>query len=301
MKKKQKKKGGFTTVLLIIIFFVGLSLVLYPSFSNYWNSFHSSHAINQYSESISKIDPEEYARILGDAQAYNAELAANGQVFNLSDAQRERYDSLLNVSGNGMMGYIEIPSIDVSLPIYHSTDAAVLQIAAGHIDWTSLPVGGESSHCVLSGHRGLPSAKLFTDLDKLIVGDVFMLYVLDEVLTYEVDQILIVEPQEVQDLSIVHGEDYCTLVTCTPYGINTHRLLVRGRRIDNLAEEGAHVISEAVVIEPLIVAPIVALPLLILLLILVITRRPAKRKKKSVTVEEVHKSIRNRSGGNTHD
>lgn len=178
------------------------------------------------------------------------------------------------------MGYIEIPSIDCSLPIYHGTEESVLQTAIGHLEWTSLPVGGESTHCVLSGHRGLPSAKLFTNLDKLVEGDVFMLRILDEVLTYEVDQILIVEPQETAELQIVEGQDYCTLVTCTPYGINTHRLLVRGHRIDNMEEaKTVHVTADAVQIEPMIVAPIVAIPILLVLFIALIIPRHKKREE----------------------
>ena len=191
--------------------------------------------------------------------------------FLLSETQKTAYDSLLNVGGNGVMGYIEIPTIGVSLPVYHGTDEGVLQIAVGHIEWTSLPVGGESSHCVISGHRGLPSAKLFTNLDKLVVGDTFLFRVLDETLTYEVDQILIVEPQETGALRIEEGKDYCTLVTCTPYGINSHRLLVRGHRIDNLeTSDAVRITADAIQIEPLLVAPFAALPLLAVLLVILL-------------------------------
>ena len=192
--------------------------------------------------------------------------------------QKAEYESLLDISGQGVMGYIEIPEIDVSLPIYHGTEDPVLQVAVGHLEWSSLPVGGESTHCVLSGHRGLPSAKLFTNLDKLREGDTFLLRVLDEILTYEVDQILIVEPQDTAALEIAEGEDYCTLVTCTPYGINTHRLLVRGHRIDNIEEvKTVRVTADAVQIEPMLVAPVVAIPMLLILLILLLL--PRRRKK----------------------
>lgn len=274
----KKKTSNFITVLLVLILLVGLSLLLYPSVSDYWNSFHQSKAITQYAERVASLDEDQYAEIWDAAADYNASLLDRTNSYLLSDAQEETYQQLLNVSGDGVMGYIEIPSIQCSLPVYHGTAESVLQTAVGHLEWTSLPVGGESTHCVLSGHRGLPSAKLFTNLDKLVVGDVFMLRVLDEVLTYEVDQILIVEPQEIAELQIVEGQDYCTLVTCTPYGINTHRLLVRGHRIDNI-EEGktVRVTADAVQLEPLLVAPVVAIPMLLILLILLLL--PRRRKK----------------------
>ena len=268
------------TVLLIVIFLAGLSLLLYPSVSDYWNSFHQSRAIVQYAEQVSLLDEDQYEELWTSATDYNASLLERANSYILSDTQKEQYEELLNVSGIGVMGYIEIPSIDCSLPIYHGTEESVLQTAIGHLEWTSLPVGGESTHCVLSGHRGLPSAKLVTNLDKLVEGDVFMLRILDEVLTYEVDQILIVEPQETAELQIVEGQDYCTLVTCTPYGINTHRLLVRGHRIDNMEEaKTVHVTADAVQIEPMIVAPIVAIPILLVLFIALIIPRHKKREE----------------------
>ena len=267
----KKKKGNFINFLLVLIFFVGLSLLLYPSVSDYWNSFHQTRAITTYAENVATLDQEQYDKIWAAAQAYNASLSERENSYLLTDTQKQKYRHLLDVSGLGIMGYIEIPSINCSLPIYHGTEESVLQIAAGHLEWSSLPVGGQSTHCVLSGHRGLPSAKLFTNLDKLDVGDVFMLRVLDEVLTYEVDQILIVEPLETASLRIVDGEDYCTLITCTPYGVNTHRLLVRGHRIENMKEaKNIRVTADAVQIEPLLVAPVVAIPFLLLLLILLL-------------------------------
>ena len=276
----KKKTSNFITVLLVLILLVGLSLVLYPSVSDYWNSFHQSKAITEYAERVANLDEDQYAEIWDAAADYNASLLDRTNSYLLSDAQEETYQQLLNVSGDGVMGYIEIPSIQCSLPIYHGTAESVLQTAVGHLEWTSLPVGGESTHCVLSGHRGLPSAKLFTNLDKLVVGDVFMLRVLDEVLTYEVDQILIVEPQEIAELQIVEGQDYCTLVTCTPYGINTHRLLVRGHRIDNIPEaKVVHVTADAVQIEPMIVAPIVAIPMLLVLFVALMIPKHKKREE----------------------
>ena len=262
------KKSVVSTVILILVFFLGLSLVLYPSVSDYWNSLHQSRAIATYAEEVSGLDTGRYEQLWAEAVDYNRTLRDRENAFLLSETQKAAYDGLLNVGGNGVMGYIEIPTIGVSLPIYHGTDEGVLQIAVGHIEWTSLPVGGESSHCVISGHRGLPSAKLFTNLDKLVVGDTFLFRVLDETLTYEVDQILIVEPQEVSALTIREGEDLCTLVTCTPYGINTHRLLVRGHRVENAeTARTIRVTADAMQVEPLIVAPMVAAPMLAVLLI----------------------------------
>lgn len=275
----KKKSSNFTTIILVLILFVGLSLLLYPSISDYWNSFHQSRAIASYAEAVANLDEEKYQEIWDEAVEYNETLSGRQNHFSLSKEEIKKYDSLLDISGTGIMGYIEIPSIDCSLPIYHGTDEGVLQIAIGHLEWSSLPVGGESSHCVLSGHRGLPSAKLFTNLDQLSEGDVFMLRVLDEVLTYEVDQILIVEPQETDALQIVEGQDYCTLVTCTPYGINSHRLLVRGHRIENLDEaKGMRVTADAEQIDPMIVAPIVAIPMLLVLLLALLIPRRKKRK-----------------------
>lgn len=267
-----------STIVLLFILFIGLSLLLYPSVSDYWNSFHQTRAIATYAENVANLDNTQYDRLWEDARAYNQALRFRSNPYYLSEEQKAEYESLLDVSGLGVMGYIEIPQIDVSLPIYHGTEESVLQIAVGHLEWTSLPVGGEGTHCVLSGHRGLPSAKLFTNLDKLVVGDTFLLRVLDEVLTYEVDQILIVEPQEVGALRVVEGQDYCTLVTCTPYGVNTHRLLVRGHRVENMEQARTiRVTADAIQIEPLLVAPIVAIPMLLILLILLLLPRRRRR------------------------
>lgn len=280
----MKKDGRFTTVLLILIFVAGLSLLLYPSIADYVNSMHQSKAISTYAEDVAALKQEEYDAYWQAATEYNRALLSRSNAYLPSDEEKAQYETLLNLTGTGVMGYIEIPTIEVTLPIYHGTEDSVLQIAVGHLDWTSLPVGGESSHCVLSGHRGLPSAKLFTNLDRLVEGDVFMLRILDEVLTYQVDQILIVEPAEVKPLEIEEGKDYCTLVTCTPYGINTHRLLVRGHRIENAAEAVAvHITAEAIQIEETIVAPILAMPiLLVLLIILLLQPKKARRSSDSL-------------------
>ena len=273
----KRKESTITTVILVLLFVIGLSLLLYPALSDYWNSLHQSKAISDYADNVADLSKENYDELWTAAKSYNASLVPRFNAFLLTDEQKEQYDSLLNVSGLGIMGYIEIPEINCSLPIYHGTDESVLQIAVGHISWSSLPTGGESTHCVLSGHRGLPSAKLFTNLDKLTEGSVFMLRVLDEVLTYEVDRILVVLPDEVDALQIVEGEDLCTLVTCTPYGINSHRLLVRGHRIENVeAAKTARVTADAIQIEPLLVAPAVAIPFLILLMIPLFTKHRKK-------------------------
>ena len=281
----KNKRSNFTTFLLVVILFVGLSLLLYPTFSDYWNSFHQTQAITTYAQQVADLDEDKYQALWSAAWDYNRSLLNRVTAFALDDAQTAEYNALLDVSGQGVMGYIEIPEISVSLPIYHGTDEAVLQVAIGHLEWSSLPVGGESSHCVLSGHRGLPSAKLFTNLDKLREGDTFLLRILDEVLTYEVDQILIVEPQETSALQITQGQDLCTLVTCTPYGINSHRLLVRGHRVENAAEaKVVRVTADAIQIEPLIVAPVVALPMLLILLIILLLPKPRKGGRKNETL-----------------
>lgn len=283
----KKKTSNLITIILILILLAGLSLLLYPTVSDYWNSFHQSRAIASYAEQVAEIDSDTYEQLWADAQAYNRSLIGKVGRYDMTDEERAKYESLLDVSGNGIIGYIEIPSIKCSLPIYHGTDEAILQIAVGHIEGTSLPVGGSGTHCVLSGHRGLPSARLFTDLDKMVVGDIFMMRVLDETLTYEVDQIRIVLPNEMDDLEIEEGKDYCTLVTCTPYGINSHRLLVRGHRIENQVEaQDIRVTSDAIQIEPLIVAPIVALPMLLALLFILLvsgTKKPVGGKKNEKT------------------
>ena len=274
------KKSKSSTIILILIFLAGFSLLLYPTVSDYWNSFHHSKAIADYVEYTAKLDPETYERMWSMAQKYNEALLHKDDRYTMTDEERAEYEEVLNVSGTGILGYIEIPSISCSLPIYHGINENVLQIAIGHIEGTSLPVGGEGTHCVLSGHRGLPSARLFTDLDKMAEGDSFMLRVLDETLTYEVDQIRIVEPSEMKDLEIEEGKDYCTLVTCTPYGINSHRLLVRGHRVANQEDASSvRMVADAVQIEPVLAAPLFAAPILLVLLVLLFVSTHRKKEK----------------------
>ncbi len=277
----MKKTGNHVvTFLLVLVLLAGVSLLLYPTVSDYINSLHQSQAITNYTEQVARLDQKEYDTILRKARKYNKKILKRSNPYVLNDKEKEDYNSTLNIAGDGVMGYVEVPSIKCSLPIYHGTSEASLQVAIGHLEWTSLPIGGESTHCVLSGHRGLPAARLFTDLDKLVEGDIFILRVLDEVVTYEVDQILIVEPDEIDALRIEEGKDYCTLVTCTPYGVNTHRLLVRGHRIDNVEQsKRIHVTADAMQIDPFIVAPVVALPMLLILLLILLLRKPKKSQR----------------------
>ena len=282
-KTKQKKKGRGSSILLVVIILAGLSLLLYPSVSNYWNSLHTSRAIADYVSAVANMDSDRYDQMLKNAREYNARIAEIGALHELTDAERADYNSQLDIMGNGIMGYIEIKKINCFLPIYHGTSDAVLTVAVGHIEGSSLPIGGKTTHTVLSGHRGLPSAKLFTDLDKLAIGDTFIIQVLNETMTYEVDQVRIVLPSEVGELKLVPDRDYCTLVTCTPYGINTHRMLVRGHRVSNEEKAGEiRVVGDALRIQPSIVAPIVAAPILFVLFVGVMVRsRRAERRRRA--------------------
>lgn len=273
---KKLKKINISTIILILIFLVGLSLLLYPTVSDYWNSFHQSRAIAKYTEQVAELNNDLYKQLWEDAVAYNERLLTKLNRYKMTSEEKAEYESLLNVSGNGIIGYIEIEKINCSLPVYHGTAESALQIAAGHIEGTSLPVGGASTHCVISGHRGLPRAKLFTNLDKLVEGDTFELHILNEILTYEVDQISVVEPDEVEKLEIEEGKDYCTLVTCTPYGINTHRLLVRGHRVANREKAEEETIGSETVQEEtkagFSIIPLVAVLIFIILVILLLIR-----------------------------
>lgn len=245
-------------------------MLLYPVVSDHWNRLHQSRAISGYVEAVADLNEEEYQKQWQDAQAYNAELVHNPDRYYMTQEQEQTYQKLLNINGNGIMGYLEIPSISVSLPIYHGTSDAVLQVAAGHLEGSSLPVGGLGTHTVLSGHRGLPSAKLFTDLDELSEGDRFILHILDERLVYEVEEIRVVEPEDVSSLSLEPERDLCTLVTCTPYGINTHRLLVTGHRVEETPNESViptNLHSDAVEVESVFVLPTVAIGVLFFVLI----------------------------------
>lgn len=253
-------------------------MMLYPSVSDWWNSMHQSRAIATYQEAVGDNSAEANQRLWDEAVSYNRSLPHDGGRFTLTDEERVRYERTLDVTGTGIMGYVEIPKISVSLPVYHGTDPTVLQIAVGHIPGSSLPVGGEGTHCVISGHRGLPSARLFTDIDQLREGDVFMLHVLDKTLTYQVDQIRVVLPDELDDLAMDDGLDLCTLVTCTPYGVNTHRLLVRGHRVAN-AQGDVKVVADALQVETLYIIPFIGIPIIVLLVImmLVITGQSRRR------------------------
>lgn len=272
-----KKKSKITNFLLVLAFLAGVSLILYPTVSNYWNSKHNTQIIANYTEKVVALPDENIDAMYNAAIDYNKRLAANSIGYEPDTDILKEYNSTLNIY-DGVMGYVEIEALGVSLPIYHGTADSVLQTAVGHLDWTSLPVGGEGSHCVISGHRGLPGAKLFTNLDKLREGDVFTLHILNNVLTYEVDQILIVLPEETEPLQIVNGKDYCTLLTCTPYSINTHRLLVRGHRIENANANEALVVSEAIQVDELLVTAMILVPLLSVLLILVFAKGGKKGK-----------------------
>lgn len=285
-EKKKKKGGSASTIILVAIFLVGMCILLYPTVSDFWNEKRQSQAIINYDEIIDKLSPEDYSEYFRKADEYNGKLKLISAPFLGHKSLADEYYSTLDINGNGMMGYITIEKIKVQLPIYHGTSDTVLNSAVGHIEGSSLPVGGKGTHSVLSAHRGLPSAKLFTNLDKLEPGDIFTIKILDRTITYQVDNILIVLPDKIDDLYVVPNKDYCTLVTCTPYGINSHRMLVRGTRIENIEEEKkVNVITEAYRIDPLIVTPAVAAPMLGILLIFLIVKSSHDKKKKNKKAE----------------
>lgn len=282
-KKKKKKRSWISTLILVLLLLAGVGIMAYPTVSDWWNSMHATRAIAGYVEAVEAMTQEEKDAIIEAAREYNRKLPT-GTHFTLTDEEMAEYERLLDLTGTGIMGYVQIPAINVNLPVYHTVEEDVLQIAVGHIPGSSLPVGGETAHAVMSGHRGLPSARLFTDLDKLAEGDIFTVTVLDEEFTYMINQIRIVEPEDTTELGIVRGKDICTLVTCTPYGVNTHRMLVRGYRIEN-ADGIAEIRGEGVKLPTYIVAPAIAVPMLfLLLLILMIFYR---RKPKPVTLEDI--------------
>ncbi|MFG6332275.1 MAG: class C sortase [Lachnospiraceae bacterium] len=286
---REKKGPSLTTIILVVILLAGVAILLYPSVSDWWNSMHATRAIAGYVTAVQDLSADEREQILEAAKAYNESLP-NGVDFELTEEEYEQYKNILDITGTGIMGYVQISAIGVNLPIYHTVEESVLQIAVGHIPGSSLPVGGKRTHSVLSGHRGLPSAKLFSDLDQMSEGDTFTVNVMDETITYMVDQIRIVLPEEVSDLAIQEDRDYCTLVTCTPYGINTHRMLVRGRRIDNIAGEVV-VAAEAVRIPTYIVIPAVGIPMLFvaLLIMLIYYRIVGPGKTEKEILEELRK------------
>ena len=288
----KKKSHRVSNTILVLILLAGIAIAAYPTFSDYWNSMHQTRAIQSYAERVAEMDNEEYTAVWEAALDYNRRLAENPNPWAMEDEDIEDYERQLNVDGTGNMGFISIPKIDVNLPLYHGTSDAVLQTSIGHIDGTSLPAGSVhpdpddfskveyASHSVLSGHRGLPSAKLFSDLDAMEVGDVFYLTILDQTLTYQVDKISVILPEDSSELSLFPGKDYCTLMTCTPYGINTHRLLVRGVRVENDKELlDVRVTADALKVEPLYVVPFIAAPVL-LLLILWVVLFPGKKKRR---------------------
>ena len=276
-----------TVIFLTLGFLVGISVLLYPALSDFWNSMTQTRAIVDYESVLDNLDTEDYVAIFEQAHAYNKALYETD--FPLTDYKNvPGYGEALHVSENDMIGYLKIDRISVELPIYHGTSDEVLNKGVGHLEGSSLPVGGENTHCVMSAHRGLPSSKLFTDLDRLEIGDTFQIIVLDQVLTYQVDSIKTIDPKDVASLQIIKGGDYCTLFTCTPYGINTHRLLVRGVRVETITEKPIlYVSNEAFRIEPLLVTPAVAAPMLLVLLIhlLVKYRAPQENTKNTKTKE----------------
>ena len=287
-KKKKKKKVSITNILLVLIMLTGIGILAYPSVSDWWNSMHATQAIAGYVEAVETMSKEEKEAIFAKAKEYNDSLP-NGVNFNISEEKYAEYASILDVTGTGIMGYIQIQSIGVNLPVYHGVDEGILQIAVGHIPGSSFPIGGERTHAVMSGHRGLPSAKLFSDLDKLKEGDVFTVTVLDETFTYMIDQIRIVLPEETDELAIVDDKEYATLVTCTPYGVNSHRMLMRGHRIANI--DGKATPADAVKIPTYIVIPAVGIPLLsvVLLGMLIYYRKKKPGKTAQETLNDIRK------------
>lgn len=274
----RKKSSIISTIILIIILLVGLSVMLYPTISDWWNSRVQSRAVASYNQSVAEMDNSDIEAMLAEAHAYNESLSKVYAPFTNYD-EVPGYDDILDVSGTGIMGYISIPQIKVELPIYHGTSAEVLNVAVGHFQGSSLPVGGENTHAVISAHRGLPSARLFTDIDRLVEGDTFTITILDEILTYEVEKIFIVLPDEVDKLAIIPGGDYVTLMTCTPYGVNTHRLLVRAHRVDTVYAHEVKVVADAVQLDSLSVMPFIAAPLFLTLLFYWILGGKRKKKK----------------------
>ena len=268
--------------ILTLGFLVGVSLLLYPAVSDYWNSKTQTRAIVNYESVLEYLEPEDYSGIFQEAYDFNRRLYESEVNPLLYPEFFPEYNDTIKVTDYGMIGYLKIDRIGVELPIYHGTSPEVLSYGVGHLEGSSLPVGGENTHSVMSAHRGLPSARLFTDLDRVELGDTFKVTVLDQVLTYQVDQIKIIEPNKMEDLMIVEGKDYCTLFTCTPYGINTHRLLVRGIRIETIEEKPViYVSNDAYRIEPLLVTPAVAAPMLLIFLIhlMIKYREPPKKKE----------------------
>ncbi len=278
MKKKINKSSLFATIFFTLMLFVGISVMLYPIISDWWNSKVQSRAVANYEVAVAKMDADRTDKLIAKANEYNEKIARLESPF-VNYSKISGYETALNVSGTGIMGYISIPVIQVELPIYHGTSEEVLNIAAGHLEGSSLPVGGANTHAVISAHRGLPSARLFTDLDRIEKGDVFTINILDRIYTYEVEEILIVEPHEINTLSIIPNSDYVTLMTCTPYGVNTHRLLIRSHRIETVYKKEYRVVAEMVKIDPMLVIPFICAPFVLILVCVWVFG--GKRKPKS--------------------
>ncbi|WP_196229635.1 class C sortase [Butyrivibrio fibrisolvens] len=269
---KSYIKKNLSTVFFAAVLIVGLCIFLYPSVSNYLNGLKQSKAIADYNTALDSMTPEDYSSFWQTAILYNEKLANGVMDFNLTDEEMEEYNTILDPTGTGIIGYLEIENIGVNLPIYHGVEESVLSVGIGHLPGTSFPTGTASTHTVLSGHRGLPSAELLTNLDQMIEGDTFLLHIMDQVFAYEVDSINIVLPNETESLYIYDGEDYVTLVTCTPYGVNTHRLLVRGKRVDYNQEERLIITADATMYSTLTVAIFIAVPILFVIFIVFMIR-----------------------------
>lgn len=295
--RRKRKRGKLTDRALVACFLIGLLVFLYPTISNYVNSLRQGRAIAQYDAALAQMRPQDFTNEWQAVDSYNQALLTDRSRMHPAASQLEQYNSILNIAGSSMMGHLDIKKLRVSLPIYHSVDDSVLQAGVGHIPGTSLPGGGPSTHVVLSGHRGLPTSKLFTDLDRLVEGDRFTLHVLDRSLSYEVDQIRVVEPKDVASIQIEQGQDYVTLVTCTPYAINTHRLLVRGHRVT--AEEADYVVADAITIDPALVSSVIAIPILTIIFISLIGG--ARRKRASSQPRPTAHSLRNTDSEGLHN
>lgn len=280
--ENMKKRASVSTILFVLLFLIGLAVMLYPTVSDFLNSISQSRSIDGYKNDVALMNRQDYEKILKEARQYNEALLNNSARFQPTEEDIDAYNAILDVGGTGIMGYIEIPKINVYLPIYHGVSESVLEIGVGHIEGSSFPIGGIGTHAILSGHRGLPSSLLFTDLDKIKTGDCFIIRVLDETLTYEVCDIQTVEPSEVEALAIDPDKDLCTLVTCTPYGVNSHRLLVTGKRIENAvdpAQHKLHITADAVQVDTLYVAPVLGAPIMLVFLSIILLRAKAVRKK----------------------
>lgn len=265
-------------IILFITFIAGIIMLLYPLVTQYWNSKVQSQIVKNYKKNLEKMEVEDYTNIFNDASAYNARLLELDYPF-IEYKKLLNYKDLVNINNDGMIGYIKIDKLNIELPIYHGTSSSILNVAVGHLEGTSLPIGGNNTHSVLAAHRGLPNKELFTNITKLEIGDSFTITVLDRIITYQVDNIVIVEPNDISKLQVIEGKDYVTLLTCTPYGLNYHRLLVRGTRIETQEEKNIIITSEAYQIDKEIVTFIMTIPIIIVLIIYVILK-PIKKESK---------------------